>query len=148
MRCAILLFAIATVGWPLEAQKNCKTGKPCGNTCISRDKVCHIGTAPPPPPTAPTSANGSGSTSGARNLATTASAPVPAAELSPNLAIIAAGDSTWPYAGGRRLDVYYPNDTIACAYLRRIAPSERLYFRTREEARAYGLLPSLNPGCK
>lgn len=21
--------------------KQCKTGKPCGNTCIAKDKVCH-----------------------------------------------------------------------------------------------------------
>jgi hypothetical protein len=23
------------------APKQCKTGKPCGNTCIAKDKVCH-----------------------------------------------------------------------------------------------------------
>ena len=22
--------------------KNCKKGKPCGNTCISKDKECHV----------------------------------------------------------------------------------------------------------
>lgn len=36
--------------------KNCTTGKPCGNSCISQDKVCHIGETPTPTPTAvPTS---------------------------------------------------------------------------------------------
>ncbi|MGP9803055.1 SH3 domain-containing protein [Rheinheimera sp. NSM] len=35
---ALLLFS-STV----EA-KNCKKGKPCGNSCIAKDKVCRIGT--------------------------------------------------------------------------------------------------------
>jgi hypothetical protein len=34
----------------LEAQKNCQKGIPCGNTCISRDKVCRIGTTSKPQP--------------------------------------------------------------------------------------------------
>jgi len=34
-----------------EAQKNCRKGIPCGNTCIAANKVCHIGT-PSTPPTA------------------------------------------------------------------------------------------------
>ena len=25
----------------IPAAKQCKTGKPCGNTCISKDKECH-----------------------------------------------------------------------------------------------------------
>jgi hypothetical protein len=41
---AILLFATFGVA-PLHAQKNCTKGIPCGNTCISRDKVCHVGSA-------------------------------------------------------------------------------------------------------
>jgi hypothetical protein len=24
------------------AAPNCKKGKPCGNTCIAKDKVCHV----------------------------------------------------------------------------------------------------------
>ena len=28
---------------PAKAQKNCTKGKPCGNTCIARDKVCRVG---------------------------------------------------------------------------------------------------------
>jgi uncharacterized protein len=31
----------------LSGPKNCVTGKPCGNTCISVDKECHIGETPP-----------------------------------------------------------------------------------------------------
>ena len=38
-----LLFLIVG-GWPAaaEAQRNCTKGKPCGNSCISRDKVCRL----------------------------------------------------------------------------------------------------------
>lgn len=25
-----------------DNEKNCDTGKPCGDTCIARDKVCHL----------------------------------------------------------------------------------------------------------
>jgi hypothetical protein len=28
---------------PLGCCKVCSTGKPCGDTCISQDKVCHVG---------------------------------------------------------------------------------------------------------
>lgn len=27
-----------------EAQRNCRKGIPCGNTCIAANKVCHVGT--------------------------------------------------------------------------------------------------------
>jgi len=27
---------------PSAGMPNCKKGKPCGNTCIAMDKVCHI----------------------------------------------------------------------------------------------------------
>jgi hypothetical protein len=41
---ATLAFALAASS--ASAAPNCKVGKPCGNSCISKDKVCHIpGTA-------------------------------------------------------------------------------------------------------
>lgn len=44
MRTALFLAAIAALAAaPAAAQKNCKKGIPCGNTCISADKVCRIG---------------------------------------------------------------------------------------------------------
>lgn len=54
----ILVVALMLlIAGPLEAQRNCRTGKPCGNTCIARDKVCRVGTGstrseptPAPPP--------------------------------------------------------------------------------------------------
>ena len=32
-----------------EAQKNCRKGIPCGNSCISASKTCRIGTSAPRP---------------------------------------------------------------------------------------------------
>jgi hypothetical protein len=43
----LLLVAIAAQS--ATAQKNCKKGIPCGNTCISASKTCHVGEAPPTP---------------------------------------------------------------------------------------------------
>jgi hypothetical protein len=46
MRCALFtflglsLFVVSNA----EAQKHCRKGIPCGNTCIAANKVCHIGT--------------------------------------------------------------------------------------------------------
>lgn len=40
------LAAIATLlvfAQPSEAQKRCRKGIPCGNTCISAAKTCHVG---------------------------------------------------------------------------------------------------------
>jgi hypothetical protein len=43
MRALLLLIGACLFAVPAQAQKNCKKGIPCGNTCISADKVCHIG---------------------------------------------------------------------------------------------------------
>jgi hypothetical protein len=34
--------APAAAATPAKAAPNCKKGKPCGNTCIAKDKECHI----------------------------------------------------------------------------------------------------------
>lgn len=39
----ILLFLLALVAGPADAQKNCTKGIPCGNTCIASNKTCRIG---------------------------------------------------------------------------------------------------------
>jgi hypothetical protein len=36
----LVLFAVSTEA---EAQKNCKKGIPCGNSCISASKTCRVG---------------------------------------------------------------------------------------------------------
>lgn len=37
------LFALPAAFAPDAHADTCKTGKPCGNTCIARDKVCRVG---------------------------------------------------------------------------------------------------------
>ena len=50
MRFAVLLVLALLTWLPSDAaaQKNCVKGKPCGNTCISRDKTCRVGSGPAP----------------------------------------------------------------------------------------------------
>lgn len=43
LRLLVMLLTLGSLAVPAEAQKNCVKGKPCGNTCIARDKVCHVG---------------------------------------------------------------------------------------------------------
>ena len=42
----MVLALLLSAPLPVQAAPNCKTGKPCGDTCIAQDKECHI-----PPPT-------------------------------------------------------------------------------------------------
>lgn len=48
----VALAVLALVPTVADAQKNCTKGKPCGRTCIARDKVCRIGTTQAAPPAA------------------------------------------------------------------------------------------------
>lgn len=48
---ALFLALLVVMAAPVLAQKNCKKGKPCGNSCIAQDKVCHKATASSPTPT-------------------------------------------------------------------------------------------------
>lgn len=41
---AASLLALSALAAPSDAQRNCVRGQPCGNTCISRDRVCRVGT--------------------------------------------------------------------------------------------------------
>jgi len=40
---SFLSLALLLLAFPLEAQKNCTKGIPCGKTCISASKVCRVG---------------------------------------------------------------------------------------------------------
>lgn len=41
---SIIIAVIATLAFVTAAgaAPNCKTGVPCGNTCIAKGKVCHM----------------------------------------------------------------------------------------------------------
>jgi len=44
----VLLLALLLVAAPsAAAARTCTVGKPCGNTCIAKDKVCYVGSVGP-----------------------------------------------------------------------------------------------------
>lgn len=42
LRLALVLLGLSVLASPAAAQKTCRKGKPCGNTCIGKTKTCHI----------------------------------------------------------------------------------------------------------
>lgn len=53
MRRVLLIALTLLLPAAAEAQKHCKKGIPCGGTCISATKTCHLGTIVPTPERAP-----------------------------------------------------------------------------------------------
>jgi hypothetical protein len=109
------------------AQKNCTKGIPCGNSCISASKVCRIGAAPAAP------ASSSVPASTARSL----SAPAAAATDS---AVTVASSWVASFADG----VYF---LAGCPAAQDLAPPNRRYFQTHQEAEDAGYRRSRTPGC-
>lgn len=101
----------------LEAQKNCSKGKPCGNTCIAKNKNCRVGTGTARPATRTT--------------------PAPAVRS----AHVPAG---MQYVASTRGRTYYH---VGCSGWKSLAASNLRWFATREEAVAAGLRPSTQAGC-
>src|SRR5687768_4550801 len=105
MRRIVLALAVAfLVPVALEAQKNCKKGIPCGNTCISATKTCRIGT------TAPASA------AAGQSVAEQAAAPA-----------TASGEAAW--VASTQGNTYYRN---GCSGGEKLSPANRIYFATEE----------------
>jgi micrococcal nuclease len=111
-----LLFAVDA---PLEAQRNCTRGKPCGNTCIARDRTCRVGTGT------------------ARPAPTTRSTPPPASDA----ATLSADAQFVASSRGR---VYYPR---GCSAWRSLSRTNLIGFRTEEEARAAGYTRTTSSSC-
>ena len=105
------------------AQPNCKKGIPCGNSCISSNKVCRI------TGTSPAKASGEG---------LPAVSPV-AIDTSPRKV---HADSAW--VGSVADGVYF---RPWCPPAQDLAPSNRRYFRSEEAAKSAGFRKSRTPGC-
>jgi type IV secretory pathway TrbL component len=45
MRSLIIILAALTLASAANATPNCTKGVPCGNACIAKGKVCHVGQA-------------------------------------------------------------------------------------------------------
>jgi Metal binding domain of Ada len=127
----LCLLSVVLVA-PLAAQKNCKKGIPCGNSCISADKVCRIGapTATPRPVATPESP-----TSPARSLV----APATADSGNP-----AATTAEYPWVASFADGVYFRAD---CPAAQDLAPANRRFFRTHQDAEAVGFRRSRTPDC-
>ena len=116
------LVAIATLlafAQPSEAEKRCRKGIPCGNTCISATKTCHVG---------------SGDATSARPLTSSA-----AADSQPDTAHVPAA-----WVASSRGSTYYRN---GCSGGRRLSPENRIYFATEEQAQRAGYRRSRTDGC-
>jgi hypothetical protein len=107
---------------PLQAQPNCKKGKPCGNSCISQDKTCRIGASTP--------------------------APAPASQAAPLAAVSAVPvrDVNLPWVAFKDGSIYYRN-VMGCEVARVPVKAERVYFKSEEDARRAGLTASREAGC-
>lgn len=111
-----ILLAIAA---PAEAQKNCKKGIPCGNSCIAANKTCRIGSSSPTP--------------------SRTTAPAAPARL---MGSAAADSAQW--VGSSRGSTYYLR---SCSGAGKLAAANRVYFKSEEEARAAGYRRSTQKGC-
>jgi hypothetical protein len=117
-----LLLAVAClIAFPVlaDAQRRCVKGKPCGNTCIARNKTCRVDSPSytPPPAQAPPAA-----------------APSSQTEPSDSMMWIASS----------RGQVYYRR---GCSNAKQLAPENRIYFRTEKQAQEAGYRRSTSRGC-
>ncbi len=117
MRIAIVapFASIALAATPADAQRRCTKGIPCGNTCISADRVCRIGASPAPGP---------------RDAATAA----PQTLLGTSTAT-ARDSAAFGWVGSVDGTVYY---RAICSVATRLWPEERAYFRLESDAVARG----------
>lgn len=119
---AIVLVGLSLGAGDALAQKNCNKGKPCGNSCIARNKTCRIGT------TAPAPAAQSGRADSVRPALTTAAGQATAGE----------------WVASSRGRTYYK---AGCSGGNKLAKANLIYFKTENEAKAAGLTRSRQKGC-
>lgn len=110
----IAVVLTAVVSQDAGAQRNCKKGIPCGNTCISATKTCRIGSQP-----APTQAEESAAV--ARLFGNPEPVPIP--------------PTFGPFVGSVDGNIYY---SINCKTAWKLSEDERVYFPTEENARIRG----------
>jgi hypothetical protein len=112
----------------IEAQPNCRKGKPCGNSCIARDKVCRVGAPQARPP---------------------AAAPVVDAKAAGLVDVnaLAVKDPSAPWVAFRDGSIYYRN-VMGCEPARVPVKTDRVYFKSEEDAKRAGLTGSKEGGCQ
>ena len=127
MRATVLgILTTLLVAASADAQKRCKKGIPCGNTCIAASKTCHVGTP---------------STTPARPLvgqtARPDARPLPRQPTTPDTT-----QGMW--VASSQGTKYY---RATCSAAKRLSPANRVYFKTEEDARRAGYDRSTSSGC-
>lgn len=115
----LVLLALLTPTLAL-AQKKCKNGIPCGNTCIAANKVCRIG-SPAPAPAAPTAAP---------------------ATVEASASVVEENARAW--VGSRIGTTYY---RTGCGAANKLKQENRVYFKSEADAQADGRQRSRSRGC-
>ena len=113
-----LFIALTLVANPALAQKNCVKGKPCGNSCIAKNKTCRIATTK-------------------TNNATKSTAR-------PSNSRSAAVPTGMNYVASSRGRVYYPT---SCAAWRTLSKNNLRFFETAEDAVSAGYTFTTNSAC-
>lgn len=120
----ILLLAMLLFAVPAAAQRQCVKGKPCGGTCIARNRTCHV--APSPAPQARPAPRD------------TTRSPAPRDSTS------RPAVSTGPWVASSRGTTYY---RAGCAGAKNLAVANRIYFTTEQDAVSAGYRRSRQAGC-
>lgn len=113
---ALLLLSASSAA----AQKHCKKGIPCGGTCISATKTCHVSAAPSE--TSPSSEPSAPAVTGAAVKSDTAGA----------------------WVASSRGHTYYKN---GCSGANKLAVKNRIYFKSEADAKKAGYSHSAQRGC-
>jgi hypothetical protein len=142
MRLIIAAMVILILLSRSAGAQNCRKGIPCGHTCISASKVCHIGSSPAPvaqpapPSSAPAISPPARSFVGAPASDTSRTTPAPGEPAT------TAGE--YPWVGSFADGVYFQ---ASCPLAQDLAPANRRFFRTHQDAEAAGFRRSRTPGC-
>lgn len=118
------LLTIALFASRADAQRNCKKGIPCGNSCIAANKVCRIGTSPAPRDPQPTAQ--------------------PQTLIGGSMAAAAKDSAGFEWVGSVDGSIYY---RATCPMAMRLWPEERIRFRSESDATARGYRRSRVVGC-
>lgn len=131
MRLLGVVALLLLIAVPAKAQRNCKKGIPCGNSCISASKVCRVG-----------SGNAKKSDASGDSIYQAALTKVRAQGL---MGVPDTGlRGVLPWVANVDGFVYYLS---SCAPAKRITPEEAVYFATENDAARGGYRRSKAKGC-
>lgn len=135
LRFLLVLVAIALSASTLEAQRRCVKGKPCGNSCIARNKTCRVG-APKPADPSPSKSRTDSTPSSSRPVISAVPMPKDStAVINPDSALF-VGDAT--------RKVFYKR---GCTLALQVKEQDLVIFINEEGAKRAGYARSGARGC-